>query len=124
MSHKLLENKQYKRTSELLYKHGYTDCLWELKVVRGGTFNPAIMEKHQILHLLSKHTYYKIPDVGYDKKPADAFHISTKYLVLIWQDFHDTFMVIDARKSKGEIFQKSWKYEDLLTKDYVTRINS
>jgi len=122
-SHKLLENKQYKRTSNLLYKYGYTDCLWELKVVRGGTFNPSIMEKHQILHSLSEHTYYKMPDVGYDKKPGDAFHLSTKYIVLLWQDHNDLFMIIDARMSRGEIYERSYKLEELKEKIYVRTLN-
>lgn len=121
--HHILENQWYKPVADMMMPLDLGSYGVETKVVRGGTFNPnKSMEKHQVFSLSSEITYYKIPDVGYDKKPFDFFIIEKKYLVLIWQDYRDKVFIIDVQQSQGAIFTRSWEYQELTNQPWCRPI--
>jgi len=78
----------------------------ELKLVRGGTFNPAIMEKNQVLTLLSEGLVgTKIRDIGLHNKFVDIVLCRKKYLVLVWADDEQMQLLLPTQ----ELFEQSWK---------------
>jgi hypothetical protein len=113
------ERGNYKATSDLLWKHGYTQGGFELKAISGHTFSPRILEKSQVLAMLASKVYYKPSDIlrgAGGSSPCDFWHTTKVYLVIIWEHYK-TVMVIDPQP---EIFTRPFKYDELAKKDYVT----
>ena len=83
---------------------------YELKVVRGNTFNISQLQKHQIAALKQVSTgqlVYKIPDMQLGQSPFDCFQLyrCLAYVVIIF-DRTKNFYGIPIEKIKKTITEK------------------
>lgn len=83
--------------------HAISSSAWEQKICKTNAMPFSKVQEHQLRALwLSKHKqlYYKIPDVGYDKKPFDNFILSNSnayVCIFYYQKRGDKdFVVIDV----------------------------
>jgi len=99
-----------------------TSEAYELKSVKGGTFNIntwTSKQGHQAMELdassSSEGTYHKLSDESRDRKPYDAFYIvnSPSFLVIYFQK-HDVFFKIPFEKVKKYLNKTSISYEELM----------
>jgi hypothetical protein len=98
----LLEKDLYGKFGKIIrdkWKRG--SSAFELKLVRGNTFNFNLLEVHQerALKMASSPSgvYYKIADVGMGAKPFDCFFMNKvgAYVVLVFCDNPTAFYFID-----------------------------
>lgn len=98
----LLEKDLYGKFGKIIRdKWKYGSSAFELKLVRGNTFNFNLLEDHQerALRMTSSPSgiYYKIADVGMGAKPFDCFFMNKTgaYVVLVFVNDPNVFYFID-----------------------------
>lgn len=118
-----LEKNQYTKVPHILWDLGYTDCVWEVKVVDSDTYNPNIFEKSQIMGAMSKKITFKLSDIARGiggTYPGDGVNTSTWLACIIWTK-HQT-MTIFRPLHAIELIEHSFKYQDLIDHKLVVTV--